>query len=170
MRSCGRRPPGGPWRGRFRAPDVIDDGVVAAIRTSFRWPRSTTPPTSSALRRPVALPRIPQVAVFDTAFHQTLPPACLPLRSSSGALRAATRVRRYGFHGTSHAYEAREATAPGAAAGGAQPHHPASRQRRQRRRHPGRYMRRYLDGNDSPGGSRHGDTERRPRSGHTVST
>jgi acetate kinase len=56
----------------------------------------------------IRFPGIPQVAVFDTAFHQTLPPA---------AFRYAVprewydehHVRRYGFHGTSHAHVAREA-------------------------------------------------------------
>jgi acetate kinase len=53
-----------------------------------------------------AFPELPHVAVFDTAFHQTLPPKAyhyaLPLE-----LYERHRVRRYGFHGTSHAYVAR---------------------------------------------------------------
>jgi acetate kinase len=51
---------------------------------------------------------IPQVGVFDTAFHHSLPPKsymyALPM-----ALYRKLRVRRYGFHGTSHAYVARKA-------------------------------------------------------------
>ncbi|MDR0765983.1 MAG: acetate kinase [Odoribacteraceae bacterium] len=54
------------------------------------------------------LPGTPQVAVFDTSFHQTLPPKAytygLPL-----ALCRRHGVRRYGFHGTSHAFVARRA-------------------------------------------------------------
>ena len=53
-------------------------------------------------------PNLPQVAVFDTAFHQTMPPPAylypLPYR-----LYREKNVRRYGFHGTSHAYVAKEA-------------------------------------------------------------
>ncbi len=53
------------------------------------------------------LPGIPQVGVFDTAFHQTLPQKAyiyaLPL-----AMYRKHRIRRYGFHGTSHAYVARQ--------------------------------------------------------------
>jgi acetate kinase len=55
-----------------------------------------------------AFPELPHVAVFDTAFHQTLPPRAyhyaLPFE-----LYERHRVRRYGFHGTSHAYVARAA-------------------------------------------------------------
>lgn len=54
------------------------------------------------------LPGIPQVGVFDTAFHQTLPPKAymyaLPM-----ALYRKHKIRRYGFHGTSHKYVAKKA-------------------------------------------------------------
>ena len=65
-----------------------------------------------------ALPDVPHVAVFDTAFHQTLPP-----HASTYAIppELATRhgVRRYGFHGTSHACVSRRAARLlGRAAGG----------------------------------------------------
>ena len=46
---------------------------------------------------------VPHVAVFDTAFHQTLPPAAYTY-AIDRELAAKHRVRRYGFHGTSHAY------------------------------------------------------------------
>ncbi|MGI8870612.1 MAG: hypothetical protein ACR2F6_17630 [Mycobacteriales bacterium] len=56
------------------------------------------------------LPRVPHVACFDTAFHATLPAAAytyaLPAR-----WRERWRVRRYGFHGLSHAWSARRALA-----------------------------------------------------------
>lgn len=56
------------------------------------------------------LPTVPQVAVFDTAFHQTLPPEAytyaIPL-----AYQQQHQVRRYGFHGTSHRFIAAEAVA-----------------------------------------------------------
>ncbi|WP_333854194.1 propionate kinase [Leclercia sp.] len=54
------------------------------------------------------LPALPQIAVFDTAFHQTLSPAAytyaIPLEYQHDY-----QVRRYGFHGTSHRYIASEA-------------------------------------------------------------
>ncbi len=59
-----------------------------------------------AFRR--AYPNIPQVAVFDTAFHQSMPPYAyhyaIPL-----SLKEQYHIRRYGFHGTSHSYVAKEA-------------------------------------------------------------
>src|SRR5690606_14873867 len=56
------------------------------------------------------LPDVPQVAVFDTAFHRTLPPAAATYAID---VEVATRygVHRYGFHGTSHAYVSRRTAA-----------------------------------------------------------
>ncbi|NEM92169.1 acetate/propionate family kinase [Galbitalea soli] len=51
---------------------------------------------------------VPQVAVFDTAFHQTLPPAAYTY-AIDRELAAAHGVRRYGFHGTSHKYVSEQA-------------------------------------------------------------
>jgi acetate kinase len=53
-------------------------------------------------------PTTPQVAVFDTAFHQTMPPKAFHY-ALPHELYAQHRVRRYGFHGTSHEFVAREA-------------------------------------------------------------
>jgi acetate kinase len=57
-----------------------------------------------------AFPGIPQVAVFDTAFHQTLAPLAyrFPIPSS---LYDSHRIRRYGFHGTSHRFVSERAAA-----------------------------------------------------------
>ncbi|MGD8194419.1 acetate/propionate family kinase [Herbiconiux sp. P18] len=52
-----------------------------------------------------AFPAVPQVAVFDTAFHQTLAPAAYTY-AIDATLADRQRVRRYGFHGTSHKYVA----------------------------------------------------------------
>ncbi len=54
------------------------------------------------------LPGTPQVAVFDTAFHQTMPPAAY-LYALPYSLYRKFKVRRYGFHGTSHRYVAHKA-------------------------------------------------------------
>ncbi|GAA2239374.1 acetate kinase [Herbiconiux moechotypicola] len=52
-----------------------------------------------------AFPSVPQVAVFDTAFHQTLAPEAYTY-AIDAALAEKQRVRRYGFHGTSHKFVA----------------------------------------------------------------
>jgi acetate kinase len=54
------------------------------------------------------LPQVPQVAVFDTAFHQTLTPAAY-LYGLPRELYDKYKIRRYGFHGTSHRYVASQA-------------------------------------------------------------
>ncbi|HAT1611472.1 TPA: propionate kinase [Raoultella planticola] len=56
------------------------------------------------------LPELPQVAVFDTAFHQTLPPEAYTYAIPLEYLHR-HQVRRYGFHGTSHRFIAAEAVA-----------------------------------------------------------
>jgi acetate kinase len=63
------------------------------------------PPALAAIRATQALlgPGIPQVAVFDTAFHQTLPERSF-LYAIPYELYQRHRLRRYGFHGTSHRY------------------------------------------------------------------
>ena len=55
-----------------------------------------------------SFPETPQVAVFDTAFHQTMPPRAWRYALPAD-LTAELRIRRYGFHGTSHAYVSRKA-------------------------------------------------------------
>ncbi len=56
----------------------------------------------------IALPDVAHIAVFDTAFHQTLPAAAYSYAIDAG-LAARHGVRRYGFHGTSHKYVSEEA-------------------------------------------------------------
>lgn len=57
-----------------------------------------------------ALPDVPHVAVFDTAFHQSLAPAAYTY-AIDREVAAAHGVRRYGFHGTSHAFVSRATAA-----------------------------------------------------------
>lgn len=57
-----------------------------------------------------AFPDAPHVAVFDTAFHQTLPPAAYTY-AIDAAIARDHRIRRYGFHGTSHKYVSEAAAA-----------------------------------------------------------
>ncbi len=57
-----------------------------------------------------AFPDLPHVAVFDTAFHQTLPPAAYTY-AIDREIAEANRIRRYGFHGTSHKFVSEAAAA-----------------------------------------------------------
>jgi acetate kinase len=92
---------------RFAAPTVIDDGVVAAITDLVPLAPLHNPANLAGIAATrAALPAVPQVAVFDTAFHRTLPEA-----ASTYAIDAEVAgrlgIHRYGFHGTSHAYVSR---------------------------------------------------------------
>ena len=91
---------------RFSAPVLIDDAVLAAIR-DLVGARAAAQPGQRGRdrgRAARAARTLPHVAVFDTAFHATLPP-----HAYTYAVPRAWGVRRYGFHGTSHAYVSREA-------------------------------------------------------------
>jgi acetate kinase len=93
----------------FREPALIDDEVVAAIRDQIPLAPLHNPANILGIEVARAqMPHVPQVAVFDTAFHQTLPSRAylyaLPLD-----LHEKHHVRRYGFHGTSHRYVAGKA-------------------------------------------------------------
>ena len=96
---------------RFSAPARIDDEVIAAIREQVPLAPLHNPSNLLGIEiGRAAFPATPQVAVFDTAFHRTMPPRAyryaLP-RDLAGRLH----IRRYGFHGTSHAHVSRKAAA-----------------------------------------------------------
>lgn len=94
---------------RFSAPARIDAATIAAIEEISDLAPLHNPPGLAGIRAAQdLLPDLPHVAVFDTSFHSTLPP-----RARTYALPADITekhgIRRYGFHGTSHAYVARRA-------------------------------------------------------------
>ena len=94
---------------RFREAVRIDAGVEAQLRALVDLAPLHQPKSLSALDAVgAALPELPAVACFDTAFHANLPAA-----AATYALPAAWRerwdLRRYGFHGLSHAWVARRA-------------------------------------------------------------
>lgn len=94
---------------RFRAPALVDDDVVEAIRALA--PLAPLHNPANLLGIEVArrvVPGVPHVAVFDTAFHVTLPRSAY-LYALPYDLYEQHGVRRYGFHGTSHAYVAAQA-------------------------------------------------------------
>jgi acetate kinase len=93
----------------FRDAVQIDSDVKAALQELVAMAPLHQPKSLAALDAVSrALPGLPAVACFDTAFHATMPPA-----ASTYALPAAWRehwhVRRYGFHGLSHSWIARRA-------------------------------------------------------------
>lgn len=99
---------GGPV---FSDPTVIDDDVVRQIGELSPLAPLHNPAAlagiKAARRR---FPDIAHVAVFDTAFFSTLPPAAYTYAIPHDLARK-HRIRRYGFHGTSHAFVSREAAA-----------------------------------------------------------
>jgi acetate kinase len=95
---------------RFRAPTRIDGAVVEELRALTDLAPLHQPKSLAALAAVErALPGTPAVACFDTAFHATLPPAAATY-AVPAAWRERWGVRRYGFHGLSHAYASRRAT------------------------------------------------------------
>ena len=88
---------------------VIDDKVMATIEKVSELAPLHNPPNILGIKETVALMgKKPQVAVFDTAFHQTLPAEAY-MYALPRELYEKYRIRRYGFHGTSHRYVASEA-------------------------------------------------------------
>ena len=84
----------------------IDDEVVRAIDACVPLAPLHNPPNLTGIRAAMALmPDVPHVAVFDTAFHQTIEPHAF-LYAIPYDLYSKHRIRRYGFHGTSHRYVA----------------------------------------------------------------
>jgi acetate kinase len=93
----------------FRAPTRITAEVVATIRRLIPLAPLHNPANLLGIEVSIEVaPRVPQAAVFDTAFHQSLPEHAYRYALPS-ELYAKHGVRRYGFHGTSHACVARQA-------------------------------------------------------------
>lgn len=89
---------------RFDRATPITDEVEAAIEHLAALAPLHNPANLLGIRASAAaLPGVPQVAVFDTAFHQSLDPAAYTYAIDS-ALAAEHGIRRYGFHGTSHKF------------------------------------------------------------------
>jgi acetate kinase len=94
---------------RFSAPARIDDEVIAAIREQVPLAPLHNPSNLLGIEiSRVAFPAAPQVAVFDTAFHRTMPPRAYRYALPRDLARQ-FHIRRYGFHGTSHAHVSRKA-------------------------------------------------------------
>lgn len=96
---------------RFRAPVVIDEDVIGVLTELVPMAPLHQPPALAGIEAVgLVLPGVPAVACFDTTFHATLPAEAftypLPLE-----WRERFGLRRFGFHGLSHAYVARRGPA-----------------------------------------------------------
>ena len=94
---------------KFTASTIVDEAVKAGIREVIPLGPLHNPANLNGIEAcEKAMPGVPQVAVFDTAFHQTMPPKAfmyaLPYEYYTDYM-----VRRYGFHGSSHRYVSAEA-------------------------------------------------------------
>ncbi len=95
----------------FTAPTLVDDAVrdqIAALAPLAPLHNPANVVGLDALR--AVLPDVPHVAVFDTAFHASMPPVAVTY-ALPAELTARHGIRRYGFHGSSHAYVTRRAAA-----------------------------------------------------------
>jgi len=95
----------------FKSSTVITSEVISAIEENIPLAPLHNPPNLTGINVARSLfPDAPQVAVFDTAFHQSIPERAY-LYAVPYELYEKHRVRRYGFHGTSHEYVAQEGAA-----------------------------------------------------------
>jgi acetate kinase len=94
---------------KFRQSTLINDETIADIKWCIQLAPLHNPANlKGILAMKTLLPEIPQVAVFDTAFHQTMPDYAY-MYAIPYSLYKKYGVRRYGFHGWSHFYVARRA-------------------------------------------------------------
>lgn len=88
---------------------LIDEKVLETLRKWAHFAPLHNPPNIAGIEAARSLlPGVPQVAVFDTAFHQTMPEVAY-LYATPYELYEKLGIRRYGFHGTSHKYVAHKA-------------------------------------------------------------
>ncbi|MEL1134126.1 acetate kinase [Desulfitobacterium sp. THU1] len=94
---------------KFASSVLIDDEVMQAIEECIELAPLHNPPNIAGIEACQKLmPGVPQVAVFDTAFHQTMPPHAY-LYGLPYELYEKYKIRKYGFHGTSHKYVSQRA-------------------------------------------------------------
>ncbi|MDR2975615.1 MAG: acetate kinase [Propionibacteriaceae bacterium] len=88
----------------FREPTLITDEVIAKVsELSGLAPLHNPPALDGIAAARQALPNVPHVAIFDTAFFATLPPEAYTY-AIDRELAETHHIRKYGFHGTSHSY------------------------------------------------------------------
>ncbi len=95
---------------KFREPAIIDDATLRVIEELIPLAPLHNPTNVRGIKvMRDLLPNVQQVAVFDTAFHQTMPPRAFHYALPYDFYQS-YGVRRYGFHGSSHQYVAKEAS------------------------------------------------------------
>lgn len=95
----------------FTEPAVVDETVLEAIRRTEPLAPLHNPANLMGIKVALELfPGVPQVAVFDTSFHQSIPPRAFRYALPEEYYRQ-HHLRRYGFHGTSHRYVAEKTAA-----------------------------------------------------------
>jgi len=93
---------------KFKDAVLIDEDVKEAIEQAFDLAPLHNPPNLKGIQAAEdRLPDIPQVAVFDTAFHHSIPPHAY-LYGIPNRLYRRHKIRKYGFHGTSHYFVSRQ--------------------------------------------------------------
>jgi acetate kinase len=94
---------------KFAAPSLIDDALVDEVTELVPLAPLHNPANLEGIKVARRLfPDLPQIAVFDTAFHQTLPPHAYTYAVPSEWLEE-HGIRRYGFHGTSYSFVSEQA-------------------------------------------------------------
>ncbi|MDR1614005.1 MAG: acetate kinase [Campylobacteraceae bacterium] len=95
--------------GEFNEAQLINDDIMQEINKNISLAPIHNPANIAGIKAAeIEAPNIPQVAVFDTAFHQTMPPHAYTYALPYDLCQK-LHIRRYGFHGTSHKYIAEEA-------------------------------------------------------------
>jgi len=96
---------------RFCAPTLIDNSVITELKSLNSLAPLHNPANLMGIEIASKLaPHIPNIAVFDTAFHQSMPEHAY-LYALPNELYTNHHIRRYGFHGTSHKFVAKQAAA-----------------------------------------------------------
>ena len=89
---------------KYSSSVIIDSDVLKTIEECCELAPLHNPPNLLGIREASELlPKVNQIAVFDTAFHQTMPPAAY-MYALPREMYEKFKIRRYGFHGTSHRY------------------------------------------------------------------
>lgn len=89
---------------KFKSSVLINQEVINELKRCIDLAPLHNPPNLKGIyAMQQLLPDVPQVGVFDTAFHQTMPPAAY-MYALPYSLYERYAIRRYGFHGTSHRY------------------------------------------------------------------
>ncbi len=94
---------------KFSASAIITPEIKRAIEACYHLAPLHNPPSMAGIKAcEDALPGVPEVAVFDTAFHQTMPDKAY-IYALPYAFYEKLGIRKYGFHGTSHYYVSKRA-------------------------------------------------------------